>query len=122
MPTTRRRRWLLPALLLLLGLVLSACGSDADKAAAEDDAAPASDSAFPVSVDHAFGTTTIDAAPKRVVTWGWGSADAAIALGTIPVAMPFQEYGGDAKGVLPWIADALTKAGADTPADRQRSR
>ena len=31
------------------------------------------------------------------MTWGWGTADAAIALGVIPVAMPAQSYGGDEK-------------------------
>jgi iron complex transport system substrate-binding protein len=111
-PHPRRHRRLLPAALLVLALLATACGSDGGDEAAAD--AP-SDATFPVRITHAFGTTTIDAAPKRVVTWGWGSADAAIALGTVPVAMPFQEYGGDEQGVLPWIADALDEAGADTP-------
>jgi iron complex transport system substrate-binding protein len=115
MPTHRRRRRLLPALLLLLGLVLSACGSDGDPSSDAANADTTTDGAFPVTITHALGTTTIGSAPTRVVTWGWGSADAAIALGTIPVAMPFQDYGGDAQGVLPWIKDALAEAGAETP-------
>ena len=28
------------------------------------------------SIEHAFGTTEIAEEPKRVVTWGWASADA----------------------------------------------
>jgi iron complex transport system substrate-binding protein len=71
--------------------------------------------AFPVTIEHAFGETVIEAAPERVVAWGWGSADAAIALGVTPVAIPFQSYGGDEHGVLPWIRAALGERGAEVP-------
>jgi iron complex transport system substrate-binding protein len=71
--------------------------------------------AFPVTIPHAFGKTVIEREPERVVTWGWASADAAIALGVTPVAIPHQAYGGDAEGVLPWIRDALEDRGEDVP-------
>jgi iron complex transport system substrate-binding protein len=90
---------------------VAGCGDDAE---AEGGGVPTT-AAFPVTIPHAFGETTIEAPPERVVAWGWGSADAAIALGVVPVAIPFQSYGGDAKGVLPWIADALKEQGAATP-------
>lgn len=70
---------------------------------------------FPLTLDHAFGQTTIPASPKRVVTWGWANEDAVIALGVIPVGMPFQSYGGGDNGIQPWIEDALAAAGAETP-------
>ncbi|MDH6237741.1 iron-siderophore ABC transporter substrate-binding protein [Cryobacterium sp. CG_9.6] len=93
-----------------LALALSGC-----TASAVDEAdAPVSGS-FPVTMEHAFGETTIEAQPERVVTWGWGSADDAIALGVVPVAIPFQAYGGDDDGVLPWIAEALAASGDETP-------
>jgi iron complex transport system substrate-binding protein len=92
-------------------LVLTGCASTPAETETET---PAGDT-FPVTIEHAFGETTIDAAPERVVAWGWGSADAAIALGVVPVAIPFQAYGGDENGVLPWIADALDELGAETP-------
>lgn len=70
---------------------------------------------FPVTIKHAFGETVIDAAPKRVVTWGWSSQDAAIALGTVPVGMPtFRSEGYDAD-ILPWTADAIAALGAPAP-------
>jgi len=70
---------------------------------------------FPVTIEHAFGETEIKAEPTRVLTLGWGSTDAAIALGVVPVAMEAQAYGGDKNGVLPWVAQALDKIGAKTP-------
>jgi len=104
---------------------LAGCGSagtgpdtdlPADDAGATDDTtAGAADGAFPVTIPHAFGETEIPAEPKRVVAWGWGSADAALALGVVPVAIPFQAYGGDEDGVLPWVADELEALGAETP-------
>lgn len=94
-------------------LVLTGCA--ATPASGGDPTSASADGAFPVTIEHAFGETVIDAEPERVVTLGWGSADAAIALGVIPVAMPFQSYAGDENGVLPWIADALDAAGAETP-------
>jgi iron complex transport system substrate-binding protein len=98
---------------LVLGAVvaLSACGS-AGTTATSSSSAP---TAVPVSVSHAFGSTTVPADPQRVITWGWGSADAAIALGVVPVAMPHQSYGGDAQGVLPWVRAALEDAGKPIP-------
>ncbi|WP_205622998.1 iron-siderophore ABC transporter substrate-binding protein [Sciscionella marina] len=41
--------------------------------------------------------------PKRVVTIGWGSQDAALALGVVPVGMPdFSSDSGTKDGILPW--------------------
>lgn len=68
-----------------------------------------------VTIKDAFGETTVPASPKRVVTWGWGSTDAALAMGVVPVAIPFQSYGGDKDGVLPWIKDAVDKLGKKMP-------
>ena len=68
---------------------------------------------FPVTLNHVYGSTTIEAAPKRIVTWGWGNEDAVIALGTVPVGIPFQSYGGGEDGIQRWIEQAL--AGGDKP-------
>ncbi len=105
---------------LLLVLPLAACGSeDSDAPGASggsgDGAAPGAEAFEPVTIEHAFGSTEIDEAPQRVVTWGWGSGDAAIALGTIPVAMPKNSYGATDEGLMPWQEEALDAAGADTP-------
>lgn len=70
---------------------------------------------FPVTIEHAFGETTLDARPERVLTWGWGSTDAALALDVVPVAMPAAVYGGNEDQVLPWNAEKLAALGAETP-------
>lgn len=108
------RRWMaVTVAVLCMALVAAGCGDDSSGEAGTS--APESAS-FPVTIPHAFGETTIDAPPERVAAWGWGSADAAIALDVVPVAIPFQSYGGDADGVLPWIRDALQERDAEVPA------
>ena len=117
MRSWNRLRTAAVALAALGALSLGACSSGpapAETGAAES-GAPGAAGAFPVTIEHAFGETTIEAEPERVVTWGWGSADAAIALGVIPVAIPFESYAGDEEGVLPCIREALDEAGAQTP-------
>ena len=77
--------------------------------------AAAAQPAFPVTIEHVYGETVIEAEPQRIVTWGWGNEDAAIALGAVPVGIPFQSYGGGDDGIQPWIEDALDAAGAAMP-------
>ncbi|SEQ57185.1 iron complex transport system substrate-binding protein [Devosia sp. YR412] len=76
---------------------------------------------FPVTISHAHGETTIPAEPQRIVTWGWSNEDVVIALGKIPVGMPFQSYGGGENGVHEWVEEALAAAGANMPTILQAS-
>lgn len=75
--------------------------------AASPAASPVATDAFPVTVPHVYGQTVIESAPSRVVTIGWSTQDAVIALGVDPVGIPFQAWGGDADGFLPWTREAL---------------
>ncbi|PRY13502.1 ABC transporter substrate-binding protein [Kineococcus rhizosphaerae] len=95
MRTTRRA---LLATVPLLALA-AACGSG-EQATAEPAATP--DGAFPATITHALGTTTVGAAPQRVVCLGWGSQEALWALGGQTVAVPEVTYGGLPDGTLPW--------------------
>ncbi len=70
---------------------------------------------FPVTVEHALGSTTIEAKPERVVTWGWSAQDVVIDLGIAPVGMPFFAYGGGDDGILPWTEEAIAARGFDMP-------
>ena len=96
-------------------LALAACGGGTETSGGGG-GTPTDGSTFePVTIEHAFGETTIKEQPERVAAWGWGSADAAIALGVVPVALPSQAYGGDEDGMLPWNRAAVEEAGAELP-------
>ncbi|MGC0365955.1 iron complex transport system substrate-binding protein [Rhodococcus sp. 27YEA15] len=99
---------------LATALVLTGCSSsDSDSGSGSNTSA--SDGSFPVTIESALGSVTIEKQPTRVATWGWSTQDAVLALGVVPVAMPKNVYGGNADGVLPWNVDAISKLGGDTP-------
>ena len=102
------------AALLLVGCS-SASDPAADPASTTGSTSSASAGAFPVTVEHAYGETTIEAEPQRVVAWDWSTQDAVIGLGVAPVAMTTYTYGGNEQGVLPWTADALAEQDLATP-------
>ncbi|MGW7332793.1 iron-siderophore ABC transporter substrate-binding protein [Streptomyces sp. NPDC054840] len=90
--STRRKPWQrlaagVSAATLGVGL-LAGCGSDAaDRADEKSDNAPAAAGAFPVTVEHAFGSTEVEKAPKRVVSVGYTDDQAILAFGIKPVGM-----------------------------------
>jgi iron complex transport system substrate-binding protein len=90
-----------------LVLVLSACGRDDDRTPAGPGGGTASaESAFPVTVDHRFGTTTIRSEPKRIVVVGLVEQDALLAVGVVPVATT--EWFGERPGAIwPWASGKL---------------
>lgn len=60
----------------------------------------ADEPSYPVTINHALGTTTIASSPKRIVTIGWNGEDVVFALGFAPIAMP--RYSNTKSGVLSW--------------------
>jgi iron complex transport system substrate-binding protein len=81
----RISRWtsVLAAAVALTGVgSLTACGS----ADATDSAPAGAGGAFPATVEHKFGSTTIESRPNRVVTVGFNDLDFVLALGETPVA------------------------------------
>src|SRR5436189_4028438 len=91
-------------------LAVTACGAGGESAKEADDASFA-----PVTIKGALGTAEITERPERVVSLGWSTTDAILALGVVPVGMEAQAYGGNADGVLPWVAEKLDDMGAKTP-------
>jgi iron complex transport system substrate-binding protein len=117
MPGSSRGARLVAALAsaLLLFTTAAACGSDddSDSGSAAADRSAASNSAFPVTLAHKYGSTTIKSEPKRIVTVGLTDQDAVLALGKVPVGTT--EWLGGYKGAIgPWATDKLGSAKVPT--------
>lgn len=104
----RRTAATLTAVTLGVGL-LAGCGSDSEEGTG--DKAPAAEAgAFPVTVEHAFGSTEITKAPEKVVTVGYTDDQAVLALGIKPVGMVDQYpnpagTSPDINTQWPWVKD-----------------
>jgi iron complex transport system substrate-binding protein len=101
---------------VLSAALLSACGSDDEASGPSAAAAPAEPSAFPVTIEHKYGSTTIESAPKRVVVVGLREQDALLALGAVPVATT-EWYGKHPGAIFPWAKDELGDAPLPTVLD-----
>ena len=64
---------------------------------------------LPVTVEHALGTTTVEAEPTRVVTVGVTEQDTVLALGVTPVGVT-DWYGDQPYATWPWAQDELGDA------------
>lgn len=73
--------------------------------ATEPTAADATVAAFPVTIAHAYGETTVEAEPTRVVSVGFTDHDVLLALGVEPVAI--RQWYGEYDYVWPWAQDEL---------------
>ncbi|GAB2984876.1 iron-siderophore ABC transporter substrate-binding protein [Amycolatopsis acidiphila] len=100
-----RRRAVLAGALVSALLAVAGCGGD-DTAQQPQGAAGG---AYPVTIAHKYGSTTVDSAPKRVVTVGLTDQDALLALGVVPVGTT--EWLGNFPGAIgPWAQDKLGTA------------
>ena len=107
-----RRHLLAAAPALVLALAGCATGpTDAGSTGAPSAVASGAAGAYPVTISHAHGTTTIPKAPTRVATIGWADADVVAALGVVPVGAPKITWGGNAKGSTDWFDAAAAKLG-----------
>ncbi|MBX3085354.1 MAG: iron-siderophore ABC transporter substrate-binding protein [Anaerolineae bacterium] len=66
-------------------------------------------SAFPVTIKHEYGETTIDKAPERVVAIGYTEQDFLLALGVKPIAVRYW-YGDAPNAIFPWAVEAADGA------------
>jgi iron complex transport system substrate-binding protein len=99
----------IPTLILLLAAVsFSACGSDDDAPAAAGEGTTSTEPAavFPVTVEHAYGTTTVPSAPERIAVVGLTEQDIVLALGQVPIATT-EWYGDQPSAVWPWAQERL---------------
>lgn len=99
-----RREFVLGGL-SLGAIILTGCGDDDGDSAGTT---PRSD-AFPVTIAHKHGSTTISAEPKRVVTVGYNEQDLVLALGVRPLGVR-EWLSKEPKGIWPWAREAAGDA------------
>ncbi|MEO1057299.1 MAG: ABC transporter substrate-binding protein [Actinomycetota bacterium] len=86
--------------------VTDAAPDSTDATAAESNDAEA---AFPVTIEHKFGETTIPAEPQTVVSIGFGEHDGLLSLGVTPTGVR-DWYGDQPFATWPWALEALGDA------------
>lgn len=105
------------ALIALTAFALTASSLAACSATTESDPGSAEEStsgAYPVTVEHVYGETTIDEKPERIVTLGWYSQDVVAALGEVPVGVEDFTWG-NVDTYLPWFKDQVEELGGELP-------
>jgi iron complex transport system substrate-binding protein len=113
---SRRYRLVVP--LTVVALALAACSTGATDAEDAADPEPVTDvdpDAFPVTIKHAYGETTIEEEPQRVATLGWSDQDIALSLGVIPVGAVKITWGGNSQDSTPWYDAKLAELDGDQP-------
>lgn len=97
------------------------CGSTTESSSENDVAATAQSatqetSEIPITIKHAFGETTIESKPERIVNLGWANQDTTLALGVVPVGVSAANYGlmTDNKLHL-WTDEAFDNLGVENP-------
>lgn len=99
----------------LAAAALVACATAPGNAGTDPTSSSGAESAaFPVTLEHVFGNTTITKRPERIVTLGWYSGDVVAALGVVPVGNEDFTWG-EVKGNLPWFADRVKELGGTLP-------
>ncbi|MGH3928331.1 MAG: iron-siderophore ABC transporter substrate-binding protein, partial [Pseudonocardiaceae bacterium] len=94
--------------LFALALLSIGCGIGVEGAAATGEPTGA-EGAFPVTIEHKFGSTEITDPPQRIVTVGLTDHDALLALGIVPVGVT-EWYGNHPFATWPWARDELSDA------------
>jgi iron complex transport system substrate-binding protein len=92
-------------------LGLAACSAPVG----DSEETPAGDG-YPITIEHALGTTTLTEEPKRVATVNWANHEVPLALGVVPVGMAAANFGDDdGDGLLPWVSERLEELDAEIP-------
>jgi iron complex transport system substrate-binding protein len=71
---------------------------------------------YPITIEHALGTTVITKKPERVATVNWANHEVPLALGVVPVGFAAANFGDDdGDGLLPWVKERLDELGVAVP-------
>ena len=92
-------------MIALLATVVTGCNSSAGGEGEASAPSTAPSAAFPVTIEHQFGTTTIPSAPQRVVTVGYNEQDFVLAFDVVPVGV--REFLGYDAPNRPWAPASI---------------
>lgn len=94
--------------IFLVGFVLLAGCSNKNGQTVNNSLSPETvenNAAYPISIEHAYGTTVIESKPERVVTISWSNQDVPLALNVAPVGVSRANFGKiEEDGLLPWTS------------------
>lgn len=91
-------------------MTLTACGEGSEAGTGTNKSAPdGHEAAFPVTIEHKFGSTQIPDEPTRVVSLGFQEHDAIFALGVTPVAVRYW-FGDKTDVIFPWAEEEAAGA------------
>ena len=111
-----RRRFLTGLSALAVAPVLAACGGGGGASRTAEGterggrSAGPEEGAFPVTLAHKYGETTIESAPERVVCVGLTEQDTLLALGIVPVGVSYWFGDEELRGIYPWAREHLGDA------------
>ncbi|RMX21470.1 ABC transporter substrate-binding protein [Auritidibacter ignavus] len=113
------RRWSTAGGAVVLAASLAACSTGAtggeDEDSGSDTGVAAAEDAFPRTVEHAFGETTIEEEPETVVAIGWINGDILMSLDVVPAGMGEISWGTNENGSTDWIDAQLDELDAEMP-------
>lgn len=116
MPASRTSFFKPLALAAAAALALSGCSSSTSATEPAASAEAQSGAQFPLSIEHALGTTEVPEKPERIATVNWSNQEVPLALGVVPVGMAAANFGDDdGNGILPWVEEKLEELGGETP-------
>jgi iron complex transport system substrate-binding protein len=95
--------------LVLGGTALAGCSSSSGAAEENPNYTTEATDTFPLTVEHQYGETTIDAEPQRVAVVGLTEQDILLQLGVTPIATT-EWYGEQPYAVWPWAQELLGDA------------
>lgn len=93
----------------ITAVALTAVGCGSGDAPAAEPGSGSTESAFPVTIDHKYGSTEIPAEPQRVLSLGFQEHDFIFALGVSPIAVRYW-YGDENDVIYPWAEEAAGDA------------
>ncbi|GAA3741465.1 iron-siderophore ABC transporter substrate-binding protein [Salinactinospora qingdaonensis] len=100
---------------IVAAAALTGCGGSGESDEGGSTAAESADTgAFPVSIEHTYGSTEITERPERIVTVGWSDEGTLLELGIVPVGIAESTFASE-DGYLPWDVAKIEELGGELP-------